>query len=497
MSLLNVLAGVGKGYSASVRDERERKRREAIATDNAEAERAEQERKARKAQVDATERELKALPPGDAKTRALQQFYNQRASMLQDSNAPKVSSSADVLTNIGSIDKIRQDAYKGVFAADEAEQEKLAEDTFVSNNRTDTNLLNSVPSKTDEVGEFNRLTKDFGVDIDTDSTITNRQLHELYQGGAEGGAQKFANIQKAQRQELANNIGTAKVKELSKIEDGISGLDNLEDAQRAQAKAKELGSVKLVQDIQTKIDGGFDSGVVQDKAENALYVEQMKEARKGNITAAGAIAEVEASLGRELTVKEKARYVKAFGQYALRVNLSASQDSDIAESLGLIQLASEVQEKLLNQKVIDNVGPIDGVQAAFSRWISGDAITDARPKEVTQMLTALGLLTNNISRKESGAALTEAEIAFFQSIIGTIRKDPEGMGVSLQTVKDNYARTIRNTYMVPLQRKFGLDRDGLSDALSQVESLYEAHMLTVQQRKELLRQTLSGQIQGN
>jgi hypothetical protein len=177
--------------------------------------------------------------------------------------------------------------------------------------------------------------------------------------------------------------------------------------------------------------------------------------------------------------------------------LSASQDSDIAESLGLIQLASEVQEKLLNQKVIDNVGPIDGVQAAFSRWISGDAITDARPKEVTQMLTALGLLTNNISRKESGAALTEAEIAFFQSIIGTIRKDPEGMGVSLQTVKDNYARTIRNTYMVPLQRKFGLDRDGLSDALSQVESLYEAHMLTVQQRKELLRQTLSGQIQGN
>ena len=172
-----------------------------------------------------------------------------------------------------------------------------------------------------------------------------------------------------------------------------------------------------------------------DRARNALVKAQEDAAKmlaRGEQTPRQAVTfvkmQVEAATGRAMPEEDLIKLKIAYKPYGLRPlqGLGQEQMKKISGGTAVQEVAERALDKLLDPKVQAALGKFGtgGITTKFQRWVTGDA---KMPAEVQSFLSAIGMTQDYLSRKQSGAALTQTELDFYASLIGDVWTDPDAV----------------------------------------------------------------------
>ena len=173
-----------------------------------------------------------------------------------------------------------------------------------------------------------------------------------------------------------------------------------------------------------------------------------KDAIAGDSTPGQTIEAIKRSLRQQdltLAPDEEAALIKEASTRVLSPlqNITGSQQTKLDGALQVQSISDMALQKLDDPKVAAAVGKLGGTLTAVTAWIDGSA---SMPPEVNEFLTLIGMNTDYISRKQSGAALTVDEQNFYKSLTGDVFTSAEAIRTKLETWIDVMDMERQSTY---------------------------------------------------
>ena len=208
---------------------------------------------------------------------------------------------------------------------------------------------------------------------------------------------------------------------------------------------------------------------VDDEQWTEQYNKISNDVRDGKITPEGAIMQMQTALQREFDPDEMSTLksgLNVFSNAPLK-NLSEDGRKKIVMGDALQAIADNALEKLESPIVQDALGKlkISANYTRFRAWVDGKANMEP---EVQEFLQLLGLSTDFISRKMSGAALTPDEREFYSNLIGKPTQDVEAIRTNLQGLLRGIEEEQKTIYeLAYAQANYVQGSQEMRDAVSQ------------------------------
>lgn len=208
---------------------------------------------------------------------------------------------------------------------------------------------------------------------------------------------------------------------------------------------------------------------VDDEQWTEQYNKISNDVRDGKITPEGAIMQMQTALQREFDPDEMSTLksgLNVFSNAPLK-NLSEDGRKKIVMGDALQAIADNALEKLDSPIVQDALGKlkISANYTRFRAWVDGKANMEP---EVQEFLQLLGLSTDFISRKMSGAALTPDEREFYSNLIGKPTQDVEAIRTNLQGLLRGIEEEQKTIYeLAYAQANYVQGSQEMRDAVSQ------------------------------
>jgi hypothetical protein len=165
---------------------------------------------------------------------------------------------------------------------------------------------------------------------------------------------------------------------------------------------------------------------VDDEAWTKQYNTVSAGVRDGKMTPDQGINLMQTALRREFDPDEMAGLKNSLNQFKLAPlkQLKTEDDKKITMGDTLQTIADRAISKLEDPVVKAALGKIRGSYTLFRGWADGK---DDMAPEVQEFLQMLDLSTDFISRKMSGAALTEDERTFYKELLGRPTQEPKAI----------------------------------------------------------------------
>jgi hypothetical protein len=316
------------------------------------------------------------------------------------------------------------------------------------------------------------LVNDASLDL-PETKVTEGQLRRLGRGGAEGGAQKFANLQVVLDKQLEQRIGKSKLAEKNKIANAIGTLKDEDDAIAKRNQAKALGALDLVEQIDARIERGFGddvensdpvTGGVRKSFMNALpdAIKLLEGGSTGTTTEQFLLAGMG---GQQMNQKERESFDTVVADTVFRkTDLTADGKKTARRAKGIVSMLHKLEVLVKDPQVRDAMGKYKGLETELERWYKGGF--SGKGTRIEEFFTLSGMTVDEFSRIQSGAALTEDERKFYLDLVGGITTNPEAFMTRAGVIKDQFRNTAENIYGSALLQKYGAsDRDDLLEML--------------------------------
>ena len=303
-----------------------------------------------------------------------------------------------------------------------------------------------------------------------DRAITDDELGSLATAGSQG---RGLDALMGMRGKLQNEVQDAEAKKIADAkaeqQSFIDGLGNSIDELRSQrviAKQRFGEKSDAIRAIDQRMDAGFgmpeppDSGEASEQAQNA-FQDAIKSLAKGERVAPNVKAEYEALYG-DMSPQQQKIFDNVAKETILRgVDIQATQAVRAQRAGDIVRMANRLEKMIDNPKLQESMGRFSGNYAQFLRWTQGGS-----EPEIEEFLTTLGMATDELSRLQSGAALTETEQEFYSSLLGGLTTNPAAMKVRLPTVRRRFLQVQKEAYLPALLKKFGANSSAIDDAMS-------------------------------